>query len=88
MSTQYYNFSTGLISHEEAQVFTSYMAKNGIQTGKKVYAKVYARNEGYVRVPFTVSGEQMREHSSFIKRYTRKENGLDKNGLDMRKMGE
>ena len=86
--TAYYNFSTGLISVEEAMTFESKMHSFGIKTGKRLEARVYERNRGLVRVPFTVSEEQIKQHGKFIARYTRRDNGLDKDGLDMTKMGE
>ncbi len=87
-NTVYYNFSTGLISTEEAITFENVMHGKGIKTGKRLEARVYERNRGLVRVPFTISEEQIKTHGKFIARYTRKDNGLDKDGLDMRKMGE
>lgn len=86
--TIYYNFSTGFLSTKEAMSFESKMHSKGITTGKRVESTVYERNRGLVRVPFTISEEQIQTHGKFIARYTRKDNGLDKDGLDMRRMGE
>ena len=86
--TVYYNFSTGFLSTEEAMSFESKMHSKGIATGQRVESKVYERNRGLVRVPFTLSEEQIKAHGKFTARYTRKDNGLDKDGLDMRRMGE